>query len=279
MTGRPLVALFHKPKAKFRYLVGRPMFPLGAYRKGYKMKRYVLAAFAILLATSFAPASATNQSWYKQLNLSRANLDTFRLTLMNEGMEAGEMTYGWKKEGALYVIEERTTMKPNIVETAKAVVDANTFLPRSVEINFMMGESFMKVALGWTGLNRHGKITNRRAGNEATVRNVDLTEDNPAPLRLAVIGLVAAMPLDAGFANRLEWFNTLANRVETVSIAVTGSRKVETPAGFFDTYVVELRGASPENIVYVSKAKPRRIVRIDVVGQPLYFELAKNQPG
>lgn len=241
------------------------------------MKRHTFAA-AMLLAAGALPTTAADHTWNKGLDLSSADLSTFRLILMNEGAEAGDMTYGWRKMGEHYVIEDRTTMEPNIVETAKAMVDGKTLLPQSVAINFIMGESFMNVDLGWNGLNRHGKIVSKRAGGEETVRDIDLVEDNPAPLRLAVIGFVAAMPLEDGFHSSFDWFNTLANRVETVKIDVTGTRAIETPAGTFDTYVVELRGATPENIVYVSKEKPRRIVRIDVVGRPMYFELAAEQP-
>ena len=241
------------------------------------MKRHVFAAFTTLLAAGFTPTSATDHNWNKGLDLTSADLSTFRLVLMNEGKEAGEMTYGWRKESGHYVIEDRTTMEPNIIETAKAVVDSDTLLPRSVAINFAMGESFMNVDLGWAGLNRYGKIISKRPGSEETIRDVDLIEDNPAPLRLAVIGFVAAMPLDVGFESSFDWFNTLANRTETVKISVTGTQEVKTPAGTFDTYVVELRGATPENVVYVSKGKPRRIVRIDVVGRPMYFELAPRQ--
>ncbi|WP_417459569.1 hypothetical protein [Kordiimonas sp.] len=242
------------------------------------MKRHAFAAAAMLLAAGFTPTSATDHGWNKGLDLDNADLSTFRLVLMNEGAEAGDMTYGWHKMGEQYVIEDRTTMEPNIVETAKAVVDGTTLLPRSVAISLVMGESFMNVDLGWNDLNRQGKFTSKRAGSEETVREVDLIEDNPAPLRLAVVGFVAAMPLDVGFENSFDWFNTLANRTETVKISVTGTQEVETPAGNFDTYVVEISGGTPENIVYVTKTKPRRIVRIDVVGRPLHFLLAANQP-
>ncbi len=100
---------------------------------------------------------------------------------------------------------------------------------------------------------------------------MDASEPVGLPLRLAVVGLVAALPLTEGYEFAMPWFNTMANASEDVRIAVTGVETVTTPAGTFEAYKVELRGSQPENIVYVSTALPRKIVHIDVIGQPMHF--------
>lgn len=226
--------------------------------------------FAAALASTGA---AADDHWHTGLDFSQAKLTAFRMTMIQEGQTVGFMEYGWALKGDRYVITDRTEMQPNIVETAEGVIDRDSLLPKSVAIDFAVGDNLMDVDLAWGDGWRKGHYISTRDG-ASTTRDVNVQEDEPATLRMAVFGLVAAMPLDDGFKTTLSWFNTLANRVETVAVIVSGSETVTTPAGSFDAFKVELRGGSPENIIYVSKSAPRQIVRIDVVGHAMHFELA-----
>ena len=243
---------------------------------------------ALLLVGAAAPAASADDSaraddsaaadtiattaWRDEVNLRRADLKTFTMVLMNDGAPAGSMTYGWRRDRGRYIIKDRTEMKPNIVETAEAVIDAKTLLPEAIHINFAVGGDAMKVDLSWQG-NRRSGVYLRKRGKDISERTVNILEDDAMPLRMAVIGIVPALPLKEGFRVSLPWFNTLANRAETIELMVTGSERIKTPVGTFSTYRVALNGGSPENIIYVSKRLPRVIVRIDVVGRPMHFLL------
>lgn len=224
----------------------------------------------VFLLAFLPPAQADDSDWRSQVQIADADLSTFSLQLIHQGKLAGSMTYGWEKLGEIYYVRDRTEMVPNVIETAEAVLSVETLLPKSVVIDFAIGRDRMNMDLMWFDGTRQGTSTTLKNGKE-TVRDMHVREDTLAPLRLAVIGFMAAFPLEEGFETTLPWYNTLANRVETVIICVRDSQRVETPAGEFDTWAVDLKGGSPENIVYITKSLPRKIVRIDVVGQPMHF--------
>ncbi|MEX0298969.1 MAG: hypothetical protein AB3N28_07850 [Kordiimonas sp.] len=224
----------------------------------------------LILAACTIGFAANASDWRSQVDVNSADLSKFTMVMINAGKEAGGMTYGWHKEGDTYVVADRSEMQPNILETAKGVIDAKTLLPKSVVIDFAMGDDKMDFDFSWDKNKRTGTVKTLRGG-KANTHNIDTAEEFGAPLRLAVIGMVAAFPVTETFEANLPWFNTLANKVEMITLKATGSETVEAPAGTFDTYKVAIQGGTPENVVYVTKSLPRKIVRIDVVGQPMHF--------
>lgn len=234
------------------------------------------ALFAVIIAS--VGVSTNLQAldhWKSGLDISQANLNSFRMTMFKGKEAIGFMDYGWSQDQDQnqYVITEQTEMQPNVVEAARGVLDSASLLPTTVTINFAVGDTVLDVDLSWINGWRKGRYINMRKDSRTT-RDVNVQEDKPATLRMAVFGLVAAMPLGEGFKTTLPWFNTLVNRVEDIAVIVTDTSTTTTPAGSFETYKVALRGGSPENIIYVTRATPRQIVRIDVVGHPMHFELA-----
>lgn len=229
-------------------------------------------AAAVALSMSITSAIAAGD-WKSDVDFTRADLSKIKLDLINEGKKAGRMEYGWRKVGGTYVIEDLTEMEPNIFETATGVLDAKTLMPKSVDVDFAMGPTRMIVDLDWQDEHMTGAITIKREGQEDRVHNADTTI--AAPLRLAVFGLISSLPLEAGYKTEFPWFSSMSNSVENITLIVTGSEMVETPAGTFDTYKVAVTGGSVENNVYVTKSLPRKTVRIDVVGRPMHFLLTE----
>ena len=59
----------------------------------------------------------------------------------------------------------------------------------------------------------------------------------------------------------------------TATVSATDS--VTVPAGTFRVFKVEVTGADAPFIFYVSRDTPRRIVKLDIVGAPVSFQLVK----
>lgn len=226
---------------------------------------------AIILIAGMLATLPTRADWRDGLDLDNADLSLFRMILVSEGIEVGAMEYGWTRIGDRYLVEDRTHMAPNVLETASALIDGRSFLPHTVAVKFSRGDNLTNVDLRWTGGMRLGQITSRQTGGEETVRDIRLAADVDAPLRMAAFGLVAALPLKDNYQTRFNWFNTMANRTEQVDVITRGRVRVKVPAGIYEAYRVELRGVTPENILYISTKRPRQIVRIDVVGRDMYF--------
>lgn len=230
----------------------------------------------VILAALFAGASPTvaaeQASWRSLIDMKRADVSTFSMKMINEGQEVGSMTYGWQRSGNTYVIRDRTEMQPNILETAKGVIDVHTLLPISNDIDFAVGASKNIFDLEWQDGALSGEVQINQEGKDP--RTVDVSNaDHPASIiRLSIFGVIAGLPLAEGFSVDLPWYNTLSNTVENITLAHTGFETVETPAGSFEAHKVHIQNGTPENMVYVTKSMPQRIVRIDVLGRPMHFE-------
>ena len=62
-------------------------------------------------------------------------------------------------------------------------------------------------------------------------------------------------------------------QIKPIKFAVGDPREVTVPAGTFEVFPVEQSGGQPGNTIYVTVAKPRRIVRFDVTGTSLQLQL------
>lgn len=240
--------------------------------KTHKQLLFLCALFAIILTA--APTNAAEEraaEWQSLVDMSRADVATFSMKMINNGTEVGSMTYGWTRDGNRYVIKDRTEMQPNILETAEGVIDASTLLPLSIGINFAVGENKRKYDIAWKDSERTGGVVVSQPGVDARTVDFSNPEHPPSALRLSIFGVVAGLPLGEGFALKLPWYNSLSNTVQNIALVHDGITTIETPAGSFEAHKIDLKGGTPENIIYVSTSLPQKIVRIDVVGQPLHF--------
>ena len=74
------------------------------------------------------------------------------------------------------------------------------------------------------------------------------------------------MEVEAGKTIEFNWFNTQNGQIKPIKFAVGDPREVTVPAGTFEVFPVEQSGGQPGNTIYLTDAKPRRIVRFDVTG-------------
>ncbi len=88
--------------------------------------------------------------------------------------------------------------------------------------------------------------------------------------------LVSALPLSDGASFTVGTFLATDQTFASASFRVTDGGTVTVPAGEFDTWQVNLSGQLPW-VYWVSKDAPRRVVKMEVAGQPLAFELAATE--
>lgn len=243
----------------------------------HKKVLFLFALFALVLAA--APTKAVDETtadkttgWQSLVDMSRADVTSFSMRMINNGADVGSMTYGWERDGNRYVIRDRTEMQPNILETAEGVIDAATLLPLSIGINFAVGENKRKYNIAWADNERTGGVVVSQPDTDARTIDFSNPDHPPSALRLSIFGLIAGLPLGEGFSLKLPWYNSLSNKIQNIELVHDGITTIETPAGSFDTHKIDLKGGTPANIIYVSTGLPQKIVRIDVVGQPMHFE-------
>lgn len=91
----------------------------------------------------------------------------------------------------------------------------------------------------------------------------------------ALSTIVTALPLAVGQMFNVNVFESGQNRTAVMQIKVTDGGPVTVPAGTFQTYRLEIAGGQVPIVMAVAKDTPRRIVKIELVGAPLVFELVK----
>ena len=95
----------------------------------------------------------------------------------------------------------------------------------------------------------------------------------PSPINVALEGpvvghmetVLAAMPLADGFKTQVRAFQPATASVQLLNVEVAASESVETPAGTFDAYRVDIAGDDgTSGSVWVTPSAPGRIVKADL---------------
>ena len=87
--------------------------------------------------------------------------------------------------------------------------------------------------------------------------------------------LAAALPLAEGASITIAAFEASESATRTLTAKVGQVQDVIVPAGTFAAFKVELSGGQSPFVMYLSRETPRRLLRVEIVGQPLVFELVK----
>lgn len=115
-----------------------------------------------------------------------------------------------------------------------------------------------------------------RAGTPRVVE-VDTTVEEGTVDASAFQPLVAALPLAEGASFSIRVFEPAEGRTRVLSVKVAGASDLAVPAGNFAVYRVEVSGTPQPFVFYVTREAPRRLVKIEIVGQPLTFELTASR--
>ena len=87
-----------------------------------------------------------------------------------------------------------------------------------------------------------------------------------------------ALPLASGGRWVLNAYSGGEGVVRTLTLKVSGEDSVTVPAGTFACWKVEMTGGQVPFNFYVTKAAPYLLVKYELVGQPVSFELTQHTP-
>jgi zinc protease len=88
--------------------------------------------------------------------------------------------------------------------------------------------------------------------------------------------LLPALPLAEGGRWVVHTFSGSEGVVRTLTMTVAGEDSVTVPAGTFQCWKIEITGGQVPYNYYVTKAAPYLLVKYEMVGQPIAFELTKG---
>lgn len=94
-----------------------------------------------------------------------------------------------------------------------------------------------------------------------------------------LLALVRALPLANGYATQVNSFLPVADLLERTTIHVTGQEQVQTPAGAYDAWRVELTTSDSESQAWISTSAPYLLVKFVDGRTGGVYELRDYQPG
>ncbi|MFY0639307.1 hypothetical protein [Maricaulis maris] len=234
------------------------------------MKMTCLAAVSAAALASF-PAQAQPGDWWSRLDPERLAGGEIHLELQYEGETDGFMRYGWRTEGDDIVLYDRTMWASGeVYETMEVRMRRDGLAPVSSDIRFHQGANYYVFDIDFEPGSAAGsvQIVQPASGVSSQPLSSDLTDGTI--LRASYFLVAAAFPFEIGDSVSLNWFATMSNTEEAVTLTAIGEADVETPAGVYRTLHIEQRGGTPPNDIYIDR-ESGRIVRIDVGGQPMSF--------
>lgn len=186
----------------------------------------------------------------------------------------GEMTVSTLVEKDSVTIETITTIQGmNIRQKVSTTLSRTTFLPLTHTVSGSIGDIPLNIHLHWKNQVVTGHSSFPRNSQDAGKREINHVLPPGTLERASIFALVKTFPLDVCANFSFYWYNTLEDNVKEVSVVVSDSASVSTPAGTFASYRVEIMGDEPALVMYVSKQLPRKVVRIEILGLPWAFDL------
>ncbi len=219
------------------------------------------------------PADLVVRKGPVDLDLSQLQPRTDSLIVLLQGRAAGTEVTKLEKTamGYRYIDESRIT--GFVQQTTEIDLDARAAMRRVTQTGKMQGQD-TRIELAYddrrvTGSARVMSPQGPKAFAVDTLIPPGTLDDN------AVQALLPAFRWSASARWELWVFSSGENRVEQMTLVVTGVGKVSVPAGEFECYQAELSGGTQRVAFYVTTAKPHRLVRIAIAGAPIEFVAAK----
>ncbi len=201
-----------------------------------------------------------------------ARRDSFKIAF--QGNEVGNLISEVVFEGETIRYREATTIPAMAMTTESTVLlDPESLAPLSTTQAGQLGGQNIESRLTYEAGRVMGQVqTPSQTGIETKQVDTELVEGTVDASVVQM--LIPAMPLAEGASLTVHAFTPAEGTVKPISVDVTGVEEVTVPAGTFSTYKVEVTGGDQPLTLNVSVDEPRKVVRMQLLAQPVVFELA-----
>ena len=156
----------------------------------------------------------------------------------------------------------------------KARLSLTDMVMRSLDQTGSMSNQPAETHLLFSGNRVTGKAQIPQPGGTPKVNAIDTTVV-PGVVDVGAVPLVVpGLPLEPQTQYTIFAFDAASASVKPVQVTVMAVGNLGVPAGVFPVSQVQVMGPQPL-ILYITRESPRRIVKIERMGQPMSFELVK----
>lgn len=214
------------------------------------------------------------------LNGAAVTAGTWRYRILVQGNPFGEetRTIARAQQGGRDTWRMITTTRlgPIISQDDTVVVETGSLSPVGVRQGGTIQGQPVHVRLDYAGGRVRGSSRAPQANGQFQDRTIDTTvaagtfDDNQLPL------VLMAFPLTAGGRWNLPVFSGGDGIAKIYTVAVDGEDSVTVPAGTIPVWRLTVTGGQTPVTMYVSKATPHVVVKLELVGAPVAFELTQG---
>lgn len=204
---------------------------------------------------------------------------TLTYRVLVQGNEFGHETRTVTRatEGGRSVVQvvASVNLGPIMSQAETLTVDARTLAPIRVRQSGTVQNQQLAVSLDYDGTHVRGHTrTPRREGPREANVDTTLAEGTLDENQLQTV--MPALPLAADGRWTFNAFSPGDGSVKSMTAAVRGEESVTVPAGSFPCWRLEVTGGQLPLTVYVTKEAPYTVVKVEVVGTPLAYELTQR---
>ena len=225
-------------------------------------------------AFSFHTSSATWLGMEVERDQLLVGKDSFNM-VNPEGIKIGSMVIQGEFTESDYNWDDISILDGIVSEEASYSFDKNTLRLHSSSVDYTQGNTNVSLLLAWDNGHITGDYTMRNADKRRDIV-IDTTRVGAVD-RAEVFAFIQALPLNRGLSFPITVFAQPGGEFWEMQVEVVGEAKCTVPAGEFDTYKINFTGDKLSNVIYVSKNAPRKMVKVEVVGQPLTIELVSSK--
>ncbi|MGH7613383.1 MAG: insulinase family protein [Gemmatimonadales bacterium] len=204
--------------------------------------------------------------------------DSFQVVV--QGNPLGFMTTGIRATADSVVYSETTNIGGGAVQQHTTVVFNSADLSmakvdQTGSAQTPAGRQPNDIHLSYAGGRVTGRSTTPQQSGTPQTLAIDTTvapgtyDDN------ALAMVMPALPLAVGATFNLNVFESGKGQAKVIQVKVSDGGGVTVPAGTFQTFRLDISGGQLPTVFFVAKDTPRRIVKIELIGAPLVFELVK----
>lgn len=201
---------------------------------------------------------------------------TDSMQVLIQGNPMGAQTREYSREGDAIVIVERVQIPlMGMTQEGRMVLDATTLAIRSVDQTGQAGPQTTETHLTVENGRITGTAQTPQPGGQPATAEVDTVFADGTIESNQLSAILPALPLADGASFALRVFNASEGTVKPYDIRVEPAEPVTVPAGTFEVFKVNVTGGQIPSAFYVTRDAPRRIVKIEVIGQPFVLELVR----
>ncbi len=203
-----------------------------------------------------------------QLKVSR---DSF--VVLVQGQVVGHSVVSIEPQNGGWTLHENTNVMNGVVVQRTTLDNDAALAPMSLEQGGSTQGQQTKTAIAFAGGKATGSAqTPSPTGPQTKPVNAELPQGTIAAEALQVVLPLFRWADKATFT--LNVFSAAKATVTPLTLTVVGSETVTVPAGTFDCWKIEQKGAEAAVVFYLAKTE-RRLVKISPVGQPVELHLVK----